>query len=89
MPTRPETMMAKLKSAIIATAIWLAVAVPVLGGAYACSEWLKPPTFDLADCKIVLAAYQYANGHHGESCAELEEGGWCVYDSYEGRCISP
>jgi hypothetical protein len=85
MSTHPETTMAKLKSAIIPIVCWLAVAIPVYGGLYACSESLKHEPLDYATCERALAALQYANGHHGETCLELERG-WCVGDAYD-QCI--
>jgi hypothetical protein len=94
MPAHPETITAKLKSAIIATVGWLALAVPFYGGLYACSEWLAPEPFaTAAECRRALAELQYHEGHHGEYCAELERGGWCAfaYDSRLGtdRCFMP
>jgi hypothetical protein len=94
MPAHPETTMAKLKSAIIATVIWLACAVPLYGGLYACSVWLTPEPFaTAAECHRALAELQYHEGHYGEYCAELERGGWCAfaYDSSSGtdRCFMP
>jgi len=75
MSAPPETMMAKLKSAIIATVIWLACAVPVFGGLYACSVWLTPEPFaTAAECYRALEYVQYHERHHGEYCAELERG---------------
>ena len=75
MSAPPEMMMAKLKSAVIATVIWLACAVPVFGGLYACSVWLTPEPFaTVAECYRALAYVQYHEGHHGEYCAELERG---------------
>jgi hypothetical protein len=76
MPSRPETTMARLKSAIISTVIWLACAIPLYGGLYACSAWLTPEPFaTAAQCHRALAELQYSQGHHGEYCAELEKGG--------------
>jgi hypothetical protein len=48
MPAHPETTAAKLKSAIIATVGWLALAVPLYGALYACSVWLTPEPFATA-----------------------------------------
>jgi hypothetical protein len=94
MPAHPETTFAKLKSGITATLIWLACAVPLYGGLYACSVWLTPEPFATeAECQRALAYLQYREGHHGEYCAELERGGWCAlsYDSSSGtdRCFMP
>jgi hypothetical protein len=94
MAAPPETTTARLKSGIIATVGWLALAVPFYGGLYACSEWLTPEPFaTAAECHRALAYLQYHDGHHGEWCAELERGGWCAmaYDSGWGadRCFMP
>jgi hypothetical protein len=86
-------MMAKLKSAIVATVIWLACGVPLLVGSYACSVWLTPEPFATeAECRRALAEVQYHEGHHGEYCAELERGGWCAFTSDPSgtdRCFMP
>jgi hypothetical protein len=94
MAAHPETAMAKLKSAIIATVIWLACAVPVYGGFAACSAWLTSKPFATeAECQRALAYVQDREGDHGEYCAELQQGGWCAfeYDIGEGtdRCFMP
>jgi hypothetical protein len=84
----------KLKSAAVTTATLLACASPV-----ALLQWLTatpaPTPFSTAQqCESALGKWQYDNGHHGEKCVELEDGGWCVYappagyDSLgEGHCI--
>jgi hypothetical protein len=97
MAAPPETITAKLKSGLSgigAIVGWLALAVPFYGGLYACSEWLTPEPFaTAAECHRALAYVQYHDGHHGESCVELERGGWCAmaYDSGSGtdRCFMP
>jgi hypothetical protein len=77
MSARAETTLAKLKDAVISTVIWLACAVPLYGGLYACSVWLAPEPFATeAECRRALAEVQSREGHHGEYCAELERGGW-------------
>jgi hypothetical protein len=94
MSTRPATTISKLKSAIMATVIWLACAILLYGGLYACSVWLTPEPFKTAaECSRALAYLQYHEGHHDEYCAELERGGWCAfeYDPSSGtdRCFLP
>jgi hypothetical protein len=75
MPAHPETITAKLKSAIIATVGWLALAVPFYGGLYACSEWLAPEPFaTAAECRRALAELQYHEGHHGELLRRARKG---------------
>jgi hypothetical protein len=69
----------------MATVIWLACAVPLYGGLYACSVWLTPEPFKTAaECSRALAYLQYHEGHHDEYCAELERGGWCAFE-YDPR----
>jgi hypothetical protein len=87
-------VIAKLKSAAVATAIWLACLAP-----FALLQWLlastgPTPFATVQQCEHALREWQYDNGHHGEKCVELANGGWCVYappagyDSLgEGHCI--
>jgi hypothetical protein len=81
--------MTKLKSAAVATAIWLACVVP-LYGCFAFLQWstASTPFPTIQQCERALVEWQYDNGHRGERCVELEDGGWCVYDSRgEDHCI--
>jgi hypothetical protein len=82
----------KLKSAIIATVIWFAL----MGGLYACSEWLLTP--EPAELFATEAECSRALGPlHGRGvvawCTEIEKGGWCA-EAYDGRlgtdsCFTP
>jgi hypothetical protein len=83
-------LIAKLRSAAVATAVWLACVIP-LYGCFAIVEWATAPTpfSTMQQCQRALRNWQYDNGHGGELCVELEGGGWCVYDdsSGDGHCI--
>jgi hypothetical protein len=78
-------VIAKLKSAAVATAIWLACSVP-LYGCFVLMQWSTAPTpfATVQQYERTLAKWQYDNGHHGEECVELEGGGWWVYN-YDSR----
>jgi hypothetical protein len=98
MPAHPETTTAKLKDAItgiLEIVGWLALAVALYGGLYACSVWLTPEPFaTAAECERALAYLeQHDPPRQPEWCAELERGGWCAVacDSSSGtdRCFMP
>jgi hypothetical protein len=72
-------VIAKVKSAAVATAIFLACASP-----FVLLQWLTAtpaptPFATVQQCKSALGKWQYDNGHHDEKCVELQDGGWCVY----------
>lgn len=85
-------MITQLKSVIFVVTGLLVGTIPLFGF-YALVQWLPAsvPFATAEQCNHALIELQYYNhSYHGEDCAELKGGGWCILydadnDPYGGR----